>query len=257
MQTVEFLETGTQIRLKPSINEDGTVRLAVHPKDSNGGLTASDLPFEETTEAEAQILVDDGHTILIGGLFRERTVHSKGQVPVIGDIPLLGLLVQRGSDTTVREEVIILLTVQVLKESEEEQERFCELREDIERVRVGMRRGLLGTGRERLAQAFYQEAVRQAEAGKHGCALLNTRMALHNQPRHMAALKLKEQLLGRADWDSDGTRMQLFLLDLIRSEHHTLEQTDQSGMFNRPPLDLRAQRGKPACFERQPGEETP
>ena len=258
VQTVEFLETGTQVRLKPAINADGTVRLAIHPKDSNGGLTAANLPFEETTEAEAQIMVDDGHTVLIGGLFRERTVHSKGQVPIVGNIPILGLLAQRGTDTTVREEVIILLTVHVLKETQDEQDRFTELREDIERVRVGMRRGLLGSGRERLAQAFYQEAVRQTEAGHRGRALLNTRMALHNQPKHLAALRLKEQLTGEPDWDSTGTQMQLLLLDLIHSETHSLEEIDNSGTFNRPPMDLQLQRGKPpVIIGDDEGEDTP
>jgi len=257
VQTVEFLETGTQIQFCPFINEDGTVRLSVHPKDSNGGLTAANLPFEETTEAQASILVDDGHTILIGGLFRERNVSSKGQVPVLGNIPGVGLLFQSRNDTTVREEVIILLTVHVLKETEEEYARYAALLEDVERIRIGSRRGLLGTGRERLAQAFYQEAVRQAELGHNCRALLNTRMTLHNQPKHLAALKLKERLLNKRLWDNEGTRMRLFLFNLINQEHMTPAQADQSGLLGRPPLDLKLHRDTvdrtgPASREEQP-----
>jgi type IV pilus assembly protein PilQ len=246
IQTVEFLETGTQIKFRPFINDDGTVRLAVHPKDSNGGLTAANLPFEETTEAHASILVDDGHTVLIGGLFRERTVGSKGQVPVLGDIPVAGLLFQHTSDETVREEVIILLTVHVLKETDEEYQRYAALLEDVERIRVGTRKGLLGTGRERLAQAFYQEAVRQAEQGDTGRALLNVRMALHNHPKHLAAIKLKERLLGRRIWDDEGARTRLFLLDLIREEQTSREEADHSRLLGRPPLDLQVHRDEPA-----------
>jgi type IV pilus assembly protein PilQ len=253
IQTVEFLETGTQVRFCPTINEDGTVRLFIHPKDSNGGLTTANLPFEETTEARATILVNDGHTVLIGGLFRERTVGSKGQVPLLGNIPLAGLLFQRSSDQTVREEVIILLTVHVLKENADEYERYAALLEDVERIRVGTRRGLLGSGRERLAQAFYQEAIRQAEQGSTGRALLNTRMALHNHPKHLAALKLKERLLGRRLWDDEGTRMRLFLLDLIREEQPSRAEANQSQLLGRPPLDLQLQR-EPAVDE-APGAE--
>jgi type IV pilus assembly protein PilQ len=242
IQTVEFLETGTQIRFCPFINEDGTVRLAVHPKDSNGGLTSANLPFEETTEAQASILVEDGHTVLIGGLFRERTVSSRGQVPLLGDIPGAGLLFQRNSGQTVREEVVILLTVHILKDTSEEQERFASLLEDVERIRVGSRRGLLGSGRERLAQAFYQEAIRQVEQGHTGRALLNVRMALHNHPKHLSAIKLKERLLGQRMWDNEGSRSRLFLLDLIRQEQAPPEEVDQSGFFGRPPLDLQIQR---------------
>ncbi len=216
VQTVQFLETGTQIRFRPYINDDGTVRLSVHPKDSNGGLTAANLPFEETTEAHADILVPDGHTVLIGGLFRERTTASRGQVPILGDLPLVGALFQSHLDQTVREEVIILLTVHVLKNTPQEQARFAELLDDVERIRVGSRRGLMWTGRERLAQAFYQEAVRQLGAGHDDLALLNVRMALHNNPRHLAAIRLKEQLLGRRMWDNPGSRIRPFLIELIR-----------------------------------------
>jgi type II secretory pathway component GspD/PulD (secretin) len=258
IQTVEFLETGTQIRFRPFINEDGTVRLAVHPKDSNGGLSASDLPFEETTEAQASILVDDGRTVLIGGLFRERTVGSKGQVPILGNIPGVGLLFQRHLDTTVREEVIILLTVHVLKDTNVEYERYAALLEDVERIRIGSRKGLLGTGRERLAQAYYQEAIRQTEQGRADRALLNVRMALHNSPKHLAAFKLRERLLGRRLWDDEGTRTRLFLLDLMRQERTSLAQTDRSELFGRPALDLRVLRD--AAPESEPDEaveETP
>jgi type IV pilus assembly protein PilQ len=196
VQTVEYLETGTQLRFRPVINDDGTVQLLVHPKDSNGGLTSANLPFEETTEAQADILLRDGDTILIGGLFRERTVGSRSQVPVLGNIPVAGLLFQSRNDQTVREEVIILLTVHVLKETAQERQQFRELLDNVERVRVGTRVGLLGTGRERLAQAFYHEALRQLDEGDPERALLNVRITLNNQPKHMAAIRLQERLRG-------------------------------------------------------------
>lgn len=241
VQTVNFLETGTQIRVKPLISPEGAVRMQVHPKDSNGGLTASNLPFEETTEAHADILVDDGKTVLIGGLFRERTVNSRQQVPGLGNIPLAGLLFQRRDEETVREEVIILLTVHVLKNSQHENEQFAALIDDVERVRTGMRRGLLGTGRERLAQAYFQEAVTQAERGKDDLALLNVRMALHNQPRHIGAIKLKEKLQARRAWDDEGARSRTFLLDLLRSERGNPAEPP---VFERPALDLDVLRAK-------------
>lgn len=220
IQTVEFLETGTQIRFQPNINDDGTVRLEVHPKDSNGGLTAANLPFEETTEAHANIIVNDGNTVLIGGLFRERTVSSRAQVPGIGDIPGLGLLFQRINDTTVREEIIILITVHILKDTPQEDAQYAELLDDAERVRVGTRKGLFGIGRERLAQAYYQEAVAQLEAGKLDLALLNCRMALHNQPKFLAALNLKERLLQQRLWDNEGSRSRTLIRELIDESGH-------------------------------------
>jgi type IV pilus assembly protein PilQ len=237
IQTVEFLETGTQVKIRPIINDDGTVRLYVYPKDSNGGLTAANLPFEETTEAKAEILVNDGHTVLIGGLFRERTVGSRSQIPVLGNIPLAGVLFQSRMDQTVREEVIVLLTVHVLKETPEEAGMFAELLDDVERVRVGSRRGLSGLGRERLAQAFYQEALRQAEQGNDELALLNARMTLHNHPKHVAAFKLKERIQGRRMWDGEGSRVRTFVLELIDEAESQRTGSEPVPFFGRPLLD--------------------
>lgn len=232
-QKVEFLETGTQIRFRPFINHDGTVRLTVHPKDSNGGLNPSNLPFEETTEARADLLVNDGNTVLIGGLFRERTVNSRQQLPVLGDIPFGGILFGNRNDQTVREEVIILLTVHVLKDTASEQAQFRALREDIERMRVGVRAGLLASGRERLAQAYLHEALAQLEHGDRPAALLNARMAIHNQPTLLPALKLRERLLDERQWDADGARMRTFILDLIAGTG--TPGLPPSTAFDRPP----------------------
>lgn len=237
IQTVEFLETGTQVKIRPIINDDGTVRLYVYPKDSNGGLTAANLPFEETTEAKAEILVNDGHTVLIGGLFRERTVGSRSQIPGLGNIPLAGVLFQSRSDQTVREEVIVLLTVHVLKETPAETAMFAGLLEDVERIRVGSRRGLSGLGRERLAQAFYQEALRQAEQGNDELALLNARMTLHNHPKHVPAFKLKERIQGRRMWDGEGSRVRTFVLELIDQSQAPRADSEPAPFFGRPLLD--------------------
>jgi type IV pilus assembly protein PilQ len=236
IQKVEFLETGTQIKFRPLINDDGTVRLIVHPKDSNGGLTTANLPFEETTEAHADILVRDGDTVLIGGLFRERALNSRGQFPVLGDVPGLGLLFGSRNDQTVREEVIILLTVHILKHSEQEQALFRGLLEDIERVRVGMRRGLVGTGRERLAQAFYQDALRQLERGRPQLALLDVYMTLNNHPKHLGALQLRERLLGERLWDDEGGRMRTFIWELIRTP--TPVPPPSWPVFERPQVEI-------------------
>jgi type IV pilus assembly protein PilQ len=235
IQTVEFLETGTQIKFRPMINRNGAVRLLVHPKDSNGGLTAANLPFEETTEAHADILVQDGHTVLIGGLFRERTVNTESQIPVLGNIPAAGLLFGFRNDQTVREEVIILLTVHIMKETEAEQEFYLGLAEDVERIRVGMRRGLMGTGRSVLGHAFYREALEKLEAGDEPRALLNVRMALACQPKQLQALKLHERLLNERLWSEEGTRMRTMIWELVDLEPDGTRSTRQ--IFGRPRVD--------------------
>lgn len=235
IQSVEFLETGTQIRLRPVVNDDGTVRLEITPKDSNGGLTADNLPFEETTEAHAQLMIEDGHTVLIGGLFRERTVASRSQVPLIGDIPFLGAAFSKTVNETVREEVVILLTVHVLKENKLESDTFREMLADVERIRVGTRKGLMFTGRERLAQAFYEEALVQAQNGNDDLALFNARCALHNQPRHIGAIKLAERTTQTRAWESDASRIRSLTLRLIQ-RGQGVPPLDQPTPLGLPPM---------------------
>lgn len=228
VQTVEFLETGTKLIFRPYVSRDGYVRMEIHPEDSNGGLTAANLPFQETTEATTNILVKDGHTIVIGGLFRERTTTGKSQVPGLGSIPGIGLLFGVQQNATVREEVIILLTVHVLTGGASEDRAAEQLLEDAERVRVGARRGLMGIGREQLAEARYQAAVEAVEAGRLDEALTQVRLCLCLNARHSDAIALEERLQGARMWRSDTSLIRSFVRDRIR---------EQAGLPLAPPFE--------------------
>jgi type IV pilus assembly protein PilQ len=197
-QTVEFLETGTRLYFRPFIAADGFVRMEIHPEDSSGGIDDRNLPFKRTTEVTTNIMVRDGHTVLIGGLFREAASITKSQVPYAGNIPIVGALLQTNTDLTEREEIIILLTVHIVKEDPYAAE-SARMAEGVERLRIGMRKGLQAYGRNRLAQAHYRWAVEHAEAGRLDKALWDTRLALHMAPTHMQALQLKDQLLQRRE----------------------------------------------------------
>ncbi len=216
VQTVEFLETGTLLTFRPFIGDDGYVRMEIHPKDSTGGVEAG-LPFEVTTEVTSNIMVKDGHTILIGGLFRENSQATRGQVPGLGNLPVAGALFRTTGDSCVREEVIILLTVHILK-GEPDETAGDAMREDLERFRVGMRSGMQWFGRERLSQAHYRSALEHLANGDTAKALWDARMAIHNNPQHLHAAKLKERLLDERDWNSDTSAIRMYLHDRISEE---------------------------------------
>lgn len=113
-EEIEFLETGTRLLFRPFITSDGYVRLEIHPEDSEGGLNDQGLPFELTTEVTTNVMVRSGDTVVLGGLFRERTRVIETKVPLIGDIPLLGWLFRSTEESLVREEIIVLLTPHIL-----------------------------------------------------------------------------------------------------------------------------------------------
>jgi type IV pilus assembly protein PilQ len=202
VQTVDFLETGTQLVFRPFIGDDDYVRMEIHPEDSTGGLNEANLPFERTTEVTTNIMVRDGHTILIGGLFRESTQATRGQVPILGNIPGAGALFRNTADETGREEVIILLTVRIIRTDNYEKEAE-QVAEDIERVRVGSREGIQAYGRERLSMAHYRWALQHLQQDRLDKALWDVRMTLHLNPTFLPALKIKEEIVGRPEGESD------------------------------------------------------
>ena len=214
-QSVAFLETGTQLRFRPFITNDGYVRMQVTPSDSTGGVDARGLPFERTTEVTTDILVKDGHTILSGGLFREVSSTGRSQIPGLGNLPLVGAAFRSTSDATVREEVIILLTVHIIDDQEAYAAYSEELLNDMERLRVGIRESMQFHGRERLAQANYHSALDYASRGEWDMAEWHTKLAIHNRPAFVDAIKLRENILQKRSWDNTGTASRNFVKKLI------------------------------------------
>jgi len=231
VQTVEFLETGTQLVFRPFIGEDGFVRVELHPEDSVGFVNAQGLPSEQTTEVTTNVIIRDGQTILIGGLFRELTTDAKSQVPGLGSIPGVGQLFRSNNDSSSREEVIILLTLHIVKDQNALADDSRELLEDIERMRVGVRQGLMWHGRERLAQSLFHKALTEYQQGRGDKALWYAKLSLHNNPRFLPAIDLKEKILGQREWDDDGTGGRMFLHRLIARDH-----PETAIPFDRPPM---------------------
>ncbi|MEW5800997.1 MAG: secretin N-terminal domain-containing protein [bacterium] len=110
MQSVEFLDIGTQLKLTPHIAEDGNILLNIQPEVSDGVLSGG-LPQKTTTSVTTSVMVKAGETIFIGGLIRNSEIKARGRLPVLGKIPILGrLLFSKSSTQTQRKELVILLT---------------------------------------------------------------------------------------------------------------------------------------------------
>ncbi len=182
VQQVEFLETGTQLRFRPFVLDDDQVRMEIHVEDSAGGLTPSDLPFEATTESTSNILVRNGHTILIGGLFRTRDDVSRSQAPGLGEIPLVGAAFRRTQDISQREEVMVLLTVHVVSSPELMEELGEQMLDEVEGVRLGHRERIQWFGRRKLAEAHLASAIDHLERGNPGLASYHARLARSADP---------------------------------------------------------------------------
>ena len=88
------LPIGVNFEVTPHVNNAGMITLDLHPQISalKGTITVDNNQLPETTnqEAETNVMVEDGKTLVIGGLITDQTNVTKTKVPVLGDIPWLG-----------------------------------------------------------------------------------------------------------------------------------------------------------------------
>ena len=214
-QKVAFLDTGTKLSFRPYIGGDGYIRMDIYPKDSSGQLDADGIPTETTAELTTNIMVKDGETIVIGGLFRDDVRTVRSQIPLLGDLPFVGALFRGTNDTSVRQEIIILLTPHIIERADQTQ---AEARiADISRKRYGARMGLQWTGRGRLAEDRYTNAVKHHLDGDDEAAMQEVNLALNLRPTYLEALRLKERIIGRMAPD-EVKAMERIMLDVIEQE---------------------------------------
>jgi type IV pilus assembly protein PilQ len=221
---VKFLETGTRLNFRPYIGENGNIRLEIQPEDSSGSVNSQGLPNKAVTKVTSNVMVKDGHTIVIGGLFRESSTRTRSQIPGLGSLPIVGGLFGRQSDNTVREEVIILLTPHLIQDDAAYAELSAEEARTAERVRVGMRKGMMWFGRERLAEGHYRQAVKDHKNGKNGSAVWHCNMALNLNPKFIEAIDLKARIQGKEVVDSDNSSIHGFVSRAILRDRATATQ---------------------------------
>ncbi len=202
-QTVEFLDTGTQLHFRPFVSEDRLIRMELKPqvstavvrdvKNSSGAVVT--VPDEITNELTTNVIVGDGQTVVLGGLFRDKTQTTRRQVPFFGDIPILGEAF-RGHDNSVeRNEIIFLITPSIVNDQAmiAAGKRGSEM---IDKVRTGSREQLLPFSRERRSTELLVEAERLAKVGDTQKAIWKLEQSLTMNPIQPDALRLKERLTG-------------------------------------------------------------
>jgi type IV pilus assembly protein PilQ len=200
-QTVEFLDTGTQLYFRPFVAKDNSIRMELKPQVSEAILrdqttstgSVVTIPDELTNEIVTNVIVKDGQTIVLGGLFRESSSFTRRQVPLLGDIPLVGAAF-RGHDTEVnRSEIIFMITPTIINDTIVANAAM-RVSDDIERLQAGSRQALLPWSREKMSGALNLEAERFARNGEYEKALWNIQRSLSINPIQPDALRLREKI---------------------------------------------------------------
>jgi len=118
-ESVNFIEVGVKLYVTPTIHNDGFITMKIKPEISSvvSSLTTSNnntIPIVETSEAETTVLVKDKVTIVIGGLIKDEKIATTKKIPILGDIPYLGVLFKSVTDKVSKTEIVIFLTPEII-----------------------------------------------------------------------------------------------------------------------------------------------
>ena len=106
----QFEDAVLLLRATPRITPNGQINMQLEIRQDSVSPTASGVPAINTNEVITSALVDDGETIVLGGVFREEETATESKTPVLGDIPGLGRLFKRTVTDTRRTELLIFIT---------------------------------------------------------------------------------------------------------------------------------------------------
>jgi type II secretory pathway component GspD/PulD (secretin) len=120
--SVDYKSVGIKLRVTPeSIFEDRVV-LEVSPEVSNiiryEDSAAGRNPVVAIRSASTRLEMQNGYMVSIGGLLREESIESESQVPILGSIPLVGALFRKSSSESIRSQLVIFLSVNIMDPSE-------------------------------------------------------------------------------------------------------------------------------------------
>ncbi len=113
----EFKAANLRLEVTPSITPDGKVQLGLKiEKDTIGSMTP-DGPSINTNELETNVLMSNGETVVLGGIFDDANTNESQKVPLLGDLPYVGSLFRNNTKSTNQTELLIFVTPRIVNDS--------------------------------------------------------------------------------------------------------------------------------------------
>ncbi len=118
----EFKDIGIIFEVTPHVNNAGHVTLDINPK-----ITAildyvtvenTSMPQLSSEEVTTSVMIKDGETLVIAGLIKDQSTDVKKKLPILGDIPIFGLLFQKTEKTSVKTDLLIFLTPHIITQEQ-------------------------------------------------------------------------------------------------------------------------------------------
>ncbi|GAA5558117.1 type 3 secretion system secretin [Acinetobacter schindleri] len=116
--TTEFKDIVLKLDVTPSITPDGKVQMALDiSSDSIAGVTPLDEYYLNKNRLNTNVLVENGETVVLGGIFEQENLNQQTKVPFLGDIPYLGRLFRKDTKSDNKRELLIFVTPRIVNDS--------------------------------------------------------------------------------------------------------------------------------------------
>jgi type IV pilus assembly protein PilQ len=116
--TVSFKKAVLSLKVTPQITPDNKILLDLQVnQDTQGAAVAGGIPTINTKSISTQVMVDNGETVVLGGIYDTESNTRTERIPFFGDLPYLGFLFKRTSNTTTKQELLIFVTPKILGEN--------------------------------------------------------------------------------------------------------------------------------------------
>ena len=116
MTTTQFKEVGVTLKVKATVTDGNNIYLDVNTTQNvTAAMSESGVPVVDTREAVTALLLQDSQTVIIGGLRREEKTRQVNQIPILGDLPLIGLLFKSTETVTAHSELVVVLSPHIYR----------------------------------------------------------------------------------------------------------------------------------------------
>lgn len=204
-QTVNFLDVGTLLRIRPYISNDGLIRMEVHPELSTGTVTVQQgltLPNKSLTQVTTNVMCTDGCTVVIGGLIREDLKTTTNQIPLLGSLPYLGVAFRQKTENIDRNEIIVLITPKIVSDPMMSQE-GQKLGNDFTQRQSIYFDKMSPIGRRNYANHWVRKARAAYNAQDYDVALRQVNLAIHFDPLNREAINLRNDIVAAGGYEDE------------------------------------------------------
>lgn len=114
--SVSFKEAVLSLEVTPQITPDGRIIMDLQVNQDTVGQVFDDVPSIDTNEITTRVLVDDGETVVLGGVFRKELVTSTTKTPFLGDLPVINRLFRNTANNESKSELLVFITPKIIRD---------------------------------------------------------------------------------------------------------------------------------------------